>query len=309
MIPTACTGTVGFGIDGTQIARSTAVDVNNIVTTPRIHIGITAATAGVSVLIDDIAVNDNQGSDQNSFPGHGKIILLPAISDNAVGANWEAPQTTGSDTTNIYSAVANRPPVGVTHSDVDANNAAYVFHASATVPSNYDVNCQTYTSGGVGSSDTIVVTQALVRATTDSLSGTNAFGLRSVSNPADGADTTGVNLETVVGRRHRAGGLEDLSHRSAIRPSVTKGTSPVVRAIKTEAAARAHQVDLMGLLVEYLVVSAAARDVVLGTCAAVADATAAVRGPDAGPARHQRRPKRRYAGALSADPDPAWRGG
>ena len=272
MIPTASTGTLGFRIDGTQIARSTTVDVNNSVATPRIHVGVTGATAGVTVLIDDIAINDDQGSDQNGFPGNGKIILLPAISDNTVGANWEAPQTTGSDTTNIYTAVANRPPVGVLHSDVDANNAAYVFHASATVPSNYDVNCQTYTSGGVGASDTIVVTQALVRATTASLSGTNAMGLRSVSNPADGADTTGVNLEPVaVGGTEPAGWK---SYRTApLYPSVTKGTSPVVRAIKTEAAARAHQVDLMGLLVEYLVVSAAPQDVPLGTCAAISDAT------------------------------------
>jgi hypothetical protein len=257
MIPAAGNGTLGLRVGGTEVARSTDVDVNNSVTSPRMHIGNAAGGVTFNVWVDDVAINDDQGAAQNSHCGLGKVILLKPTGDSALGTGWEAPQTTGSDTTNIYTAVANTPPVGVAHSDVDANNQAYVFNAANVgSDSNYDVNCQTYTAGGIDADDTVLVTQALVRATTASTTGTNNFGIQSVSNPADAGATTGLNLETGA-----AGGTDPTgwkSYRTPVQyaPSVTKGTSPVVRAIRTQTGiTRAHQVDLMGLLVEYLAVT------------------------------------------------------
>ena len=261
VIPTASTGTVEAKLDGTTFVSSSAVDVNNsVASTTNIRVGHVQTGTITNVYVDDLAVNDDQGSDQNSWVGEGKVILLKPTADSAIGSGWEAPQTSGSDTTDIYTAVDTTPPVGVLsgapHSDVDANNQAYIFNAAANTNS-YDATLETYTAGGIGASDTITLVQPLVRASVNSTTGTNTLGITGVSNPAI-AEVTGFNLELTAVAAAEPVGWKSFRGTVTYAPSVTKGTGPVVRAHKINSSTNANMVDLMGLYVEYVVVSAAA---------------------------------------------------
>src|SRR5213079_3376565 len=71
---------------------------------------ITNPGASKVLNIDDVAINDISGTTQTSWPGEGNIVLLKPTSDNQIGS-W----TGGAGgTTNLWDAVNNTPPVGIT---------------------------------------------------------------------------------------------------------------------------------------------------------------------------------------------------
>lgn len=228
------------------------LDLNNSVTTPSIRLGnISGGQAGVTTLLDDIAINDNVGAtSQATYPGVGGVLLAKPVSDSAVG-NWEAPQTTGSDTTNIYDAVDNIPPAGVAHSDVDANNLKYIFNANSTVPSSYDANVQSYTAAGLPTGGRVKAVLATGRYSTDSLTGTNDGQIEGVSNPAIAATTISFEEAGAVAGADATQGWLTRSGTVSADPSVTAGTQPVVRVTKSTSSTRANMVDLLGLTFDY----------------------------------------------------------
>src|SRR5205823_5625838 len=92
--------TAALQIDGASIASGSTGSSHSLAT---IRLGFTAAPgASIDCHIDDIAINDSTGANQNSFPGAGSVVLLVPVSDNARGANWVAG---AGGTTSLFDAV------------------------------------------------------------------------------------------------------------------------------------------------------------------------------------------------------------
>ncbi len=252
IIPAAGNGTLELRREGVQVAASSAVDVNNSATTFNFRIGNPNGNgqAGVTTYVDDVAVNDDQGANQNSWPGPGKIVTLWPASHNNIGT-WVGPQTTGDDTSNLQTNVDNRPPQGVAHSDADANADKYVFNITNAANQNFDLNTDTYSAAGITANDTIKIVQGFVRASVDSTTGTNTLGVEVVSNPAIAA-STGNNLETSAIAGTEPTGWKTYRTGPSYSPSVTLGSAAVIRGTKTDASTRANMIDQMGVIVEYL---------------------------------------------------------
>lgn len=103
-----------------------------------------AGATSSTVDFDDLAVNDNQGSSQTSWPGNGKVVVLDPVSDSARGANWLAG---AGATTNLWDAVDNTPPVGVVLAS--ATNTSQVKNSAKDTVGVYTAACQTYSASGV----------------------------------------------------------------------------------------------------------------------------------------------------------------
>lgn len=252
-IPTAGnTGSASVSVDGILgPAGLGTLDLNNSVSSGVIRLGnVAGGQAGVTTYLDDVALNDSAaGGTQTSYPGAGRILLAKPASDSSVGAGWEQPKTTGSDTTALYDSLDNMPPGGVAHSDADANNLKYIFNANSSVPSSYDANAQDYTTAGMEAGGRVRFCYVIDRHGSSG-SATNDGQIKLVSNPADSgatsinfkaagvAGTDPTNWQTKVGAR-------------VYDPSVTAGTQPVVRVTKSSATTDAAMVDLLGVLFEY----------------------------------------------------------
>ena len=250
-IPASGNGACALRLDGVTEVQSSNANVGTNLTPSTHRFGhVTAGETTTTVYIDDVAINDGNGANQNGYPGPGSVVLLKAASDNALGTGWEAPQTTGSDTTGIFAAVANVPPAGVAHSDVDANNAKYIFNAANLgAASNYRANCEppnTY----LPSDAQIVLSQAYMRASCNSTTGTNNMEVQGIT-PADSAVTCNVETTAIAGTE--PSGWKSFRTAVSYLPSLALSDTPVVEATKIlTGATRAHMVDQMGLLIEWV---------------------------------------------------------
>jgi hypothetical protein len=202
--------------------------------------------ANAVMYVDDIALNDTTGTDQNSFPGDGKVALLLPISDNARATLWTGG---GGGLTNLWDAVNNTPPVGI----ASGNNTSQIEHAggAAGTTDSYDANMTTYTTAGVGASDTVKLVEYVIVHGEDVATGTKLLNMQLVSNPTD---TISANF-TAGNDAGQATTYPTLwvARRNGIvyNPSVTKGTSPVARVRRPEIATRVASVCFMGVFVEY----------------------------------------------------------
>jgi len=128
--------------------------------------------AQVDIFFDDIAVNDDSGSNQTSFPGAGSIVHMQpnASGDNngcSAGDDTDVDEITPDDATTICVLDAN--------SDI------------------LDVNVESSSSAGIGSSDTITVVQVGVRQAGAS-TGVHGWNMRVKS--ASGGTTSSGSAQT-----------------------------------------------------------------------------------------------------------------
>lgn len=74
--------------------------------------GLLAAAGTTNCYVDDIAINDTSGTDENSWPNlNGKVVLALPVADKVRGGT--APWTGGvGGTTNLFDAINNTPPIG-----------------------------------------------------------------------------------------------------------------------------------------------------------------------------------------------------
>jgi hypothetical protein len=244
VVPTAGNGTASLKMDGTAVTTDLSIDVNNAAPI-LIRFGNSNPSAGTTVYIDDVAVNDDQDASQNTWAGDGKVILLkPTVLGAGGRGNWV---DGGGGTTNLHLAVNNTPPVGT----AAGSNGTQIENAtSGTSSSEFD--CTTYTAGGVGGSDTISLLQGLWRVATSSTTSGNTGTARVFGNPDIGGDDA-IDFE---GAGATAGtdpaGWRTYKGAYAYAPSVTKGSAPQIRITKTVATTRVHSCDLMGVVVEYV---------------------------------------------------------
>lgn len=206
-----------------------------------------------AVWYDDLALNDDQGASQNSWPGEGRVIHVKPASDNA-RVNW----TGGAGgTTNLFDAVNNTPPIGQSGA---GTNLSQIRNPTSGATANYDANMQTYTAAGLPAGATVQLVQGYIRHGAEATQSPVAGAVQIVSNPSSGAETA---IASVIGfstsgvavaagnESASPAGWRQSSTPVLYAPSVTVGTAPVFRVGKRTASGRVFAVDQMWLLVEY----------------------------------------------------------
>ena len=244
LIATGATDAAELRMDGVSLASGSGLNVSD--TPPTIvSSGWNPAPGANKILyLDDIAINDDQGSSQNSWPGEGKIVVLKPISDNAVGTGW----VDGDGAGTLFGSVDNIPPVGVG----TAADGTQIKNLTSTTTGNYDANCTTYANAGIVAGDLITVVQAVCDHSEDVNTSTKNGALQIVSNPTQSGedsftygDDAGSNGTWPTNWRAKWGTAQYL-------PAVTLTTSAVVRVGKRTATTRQVDVDFMGIMVEFV---------------------------------------------------------
>ena len=206
----------------------------------------TAPTASEQIWFDDIALNDNQGANQNTWCGDGQVYLLLPTADNARGANW---YNDNAATTNMYAALDNTPPIGLAHSTANAANVQdYNVTASLTDPaSKLDLTMQTYTAAGISASEVIKVIVANVSTATNAATA-RAHNAYILSNPAETAPSTFNTPASIAGTypTNWAHTFRTVLYNS----TPTRGTAPVLTIHKEVANAAAILACFAGITVE-----------------------------------------------------------
>lgn len=133
-------------LDGVEFGSGTGLTMFANVMAFRVTTnGLAQSQSAMIVYFDDVAVNDNTGSVQNSYPGAGKVVhMLP----NAAGDNntWEKSGGAAGDTNN-YQDVDEVTPDDAT---------SYLKRITTTIKVD-DFNLPTSASVGIGASDTITL--------------------------------------------------------------------------------------------------------------------------------------------------------
>ncbi len=256
---TACEGR----LDGVTVASTSGLSISAIGSSAFV-VGwcTTPAIASAVLYLDDYAYNDSTGANQNSWPGDGKVVLLIPISDNAVGAGWTLGTGTAISGGSGSTAVKNKPPLGV--ADLAAGSDTKLFrNATANANSNYDANLTTYTTAGVGASDTINVLVPIVFTAAPVSTSAKQGTVGIVSNPAIANIALGLGGTTGAFWFGTAGGTYNTGWKystgtTTYAPSVTLGTSPVMRITQVTSSTRIAVVCFMVMYVDYTPAAAAA---------------------------------------------------
>lgn len=266
---------VGLRINGDLIERSTSAD---IATGAPTGVGFGVGIFACDLTHDDIALNDDQGSSQNSWPGEGKCDIAFPISDSTptptatVDDTWKL----GADTApaadpngDRWQSVNNIPPTG--KATADALSTDIIENRASTTTDYTDMNCETYATLGIDHDDQIKVVQmmAVVGCNSSSGSGITPGKLRLFSNPDDGSDTaiTSFYNGSDVAGVHPTGWAR-WTGPSNHDPSVTLSSSPKIRMVKNSATTRRAMVDAMGVIVEWQEYRRGSSPIITGASAA-----------------------------------------
>lgn len=168
------TGATAAYLDGSSFASGTGTTGS----WSRVILGCITGNPNADLYFDDVAVNDNSGSFQNSYPGSGKIIYLRP---NAAGDNTGL--TTGvSDNTNHYVNVKEVTP---------DDDTSYNQTSTASQTDDYNID-----NSGIGASDTVNVVSVGVRYRKVT-SGTLVFNVRAKAS-AGGTVEASSNISSAT---------------------------------------------------------------------------------------------------------------
>lgn len=263
LVNTGTVDTVEAYLDGTLISSATGLAISDSVF-GKAKIGWITASPGTNriMYIDDVALNDDQGAAQNTYPGDGKIVILLPTADSAVGTGWTLGTGTAISANSGSTAVKNTPPVGV--ADLTAgSDTEQIRNASSNANVNYDATMTTYTAAGVGASDTINVIISAIATAAPVVTSAKAGTVGVVSNPAianvslGSGGTAGAFWSGVAGSFYPTG-WKISRGTTTYAPSVTFGTAPVMRVTQVTASTRIADVCFMGIYVDYTPAGAAA---------------------------------------------------
>lgn len=108
----------------------------------KVHVGAVSGSSTTTLYFDDIAVNDNTGSFQNSFPGIGQIArLTPNAAGDSNGFATNVGGTGGAS--NNFTRINEVTPDGTTTYNASSTlNASDLFAVSTiTIPTSTTINC------------------------------------------------------------------------------------------------------------------------------------------------------------------------
>lgn len=236
-------------INGVQFATQSSATAQ---ISDNAQIGWLGSDTGGSLFLDDIALNDDQGSDQNTWPGTTGVILLAIpVSDNLIGADWKL-GTNAAVSANAFQSVNNIPPTGkAVASGADGDQIRDSVNNAAGAASQADLNMQSYTTAGLPSGYLIAAMQLIAIIGDSNASTQYNIGLQLLSNPAEGAETTKV---TPTGATTAWPSTSSWTHaRNAFiySPTFTAGTSPVARVAKRTGTTQSMLVCLIGVSFEH----------------------------------------------------------
>lgn len=234
-------------LDGVSVASTTTGNFSD--SAPgRFQVGWlqTAPGANKKIWIDDIMVNDDQGSDNASWPDvTEKVVLLLPASDVSI-SGWRDTIST----TDLWECINNLPPDGVSSGN-DTNGGQQITSPS-TGPDTYTGATTTYTAAGIGVSDTITAIMPVAEAGNSSTTGTDtaAFGL--VSNPNVGV-ATGLSVDIATntyptGWNRLVGTIAE----GTTANGVTRGTGANLSITKEISTTRRVKSCFMGVYVSYV---------------------------------------------------------
>ena len=225
-----------------QIDGQDALTGTGTLSADSINFGVTGGAASALDLYFDDIIQDSAG-----FLAPSKVALLLPISDSARAALW----TGGAGgTTNLYDAVNNTPPIG-TATETDLTQIEHAGNSGGTTDA-YDANMTTYSTAGVAAADTVLAIQLVAAHGEDVTTGAKLLAFSVVSNPAIAATgniTVGDASPAALGTYPSEWGLHFGTLTTS--PSVTVGTSPVMRVVRPETANRVASVCLMGMNVAW----------------------------------------------------------
>lgn len=237
---TAGTSVAVVQIDGVDAITGTGQTINSY------GMGCTQSEASaIDIYFDDHIINST------GFLASSKVALLVPISDNA-NTSWT--RGAGVTTTGLFNPVATVPPPGVASaSETDSTN---IESAASTGTANYIANLTTYTTAGVGASDTVLAVQTLVQHGEDISTGTKTGSFEITANPTITATTFTFGADAGA---HGATPTTWTSAKGTITnlPSVTLGSSPTMKVVKTDTTTRTACVDFMGAYMAWTPAAAA----------------------------------------------------
>jgi hypothetical protein len=243
-------------VTGTSVTFLQIDGVNEITGTVTISSvwGSIAGFVGTEASAADAYVDD-MISDSAGLLQPSNVALLVPISDNARATLWVAG---AAGTTNLWDAVNNKPPAGVASaSETNTTNIEHDGGAAGTTDA-YDANLTTYATAGVNSGDTVLAVQSIIRHGEDIATGTKnlAFGL--TSNPSESLSANFTAGGDAGAHGAEAGLWVTKTNALITSPSVTVGSSPILRVTRPETASRVACVDFMGLIVAWTPAAVAA---------------------------------------------------
>lgn len=210
---------------------------------------------GLTVDTDDVALNDDTGASQNTWPGEGRIVLLIPTADSAVGTGWTLGTGTAISGNSGSTAVKNRPPLGV--ADLAAgSDTKQIRNASSNANVNYDATMTTYAAAGVTPADIVNLVVPIIATaapvTTSSKQGTvGVVSNPTIANVALGAvGTPGAFWAGSAGGTYVTG-WKITRATLTYNPSVVVTTAPVMRITQVTANTRIAVVCFMGMFVDF----------------------------------------------------------
>jgi hypothetical protein len=238
---TVAPGSGEFYLDGALVASVSGAFSQPAFLPAAVRFGDPAArNGGMTLLLDDLAINDASDVSQNTYPGDGKVINLLPVSDSAIGG-WTAG---AGATTNLWNALDNVPPAGLALGS--ATDTSQVKSATNSASDNLDVTLQSYASAGLTSGDTIAAVQPISQAARTAVSTDTAIAL--VSNPIIAEKVTPISGS---GGTSPAGWNPLLGNVMGM-PAVTRSVGPVLRVGKRTATTSVLHCDYAALIVDYI---------------------------------------------------------
>lgn len=249
-IGTGAVDTAALLLDGASVASGSSLSISDNVPT---DVAIVANAPGASTTFwwDDLALNDDQGASQNSWPGAGSVVLLRPTADSQVGT-W-----TGGvgGTTNLFAALDNLPPAG-TATETDTTQIESADGSPDNATDEYRATMQTYTAAGIAAGDAVVIAQAHAWHGEDVATGAKTGRFWIASNPAETDPGTAIiNPFGPTGGGALGTWPTDwrLTNGASVDASgVTLGTAPVVHLRKMDTGTRVASVCALGVYVEYV---------------------------------------------------------
>lgn len=248
------TGAIDYAearLNGVSMASTTTGNFSDVAPT---RIRLTAPTTA-NTWRDDVALNDDTGANQNSWPAEGTVVLLLPTADSAVGTGWTLGTGTAISGNSGSTAVKNTAPVGV--ADLAAgSDTKQIRNASANANVSYDATMTTYAAAGLTPADKVNIVVPIIATAAPVSTGAKQGTVGVVSNPAitnialGAGGTSGAFWSGAAGAGYPTGWK--ISYGTfTYSPSVIVSTAPVMRVTQVTSSTRIAVVCFMGMYVDY----------------------------------------------------------